>query len=96
MLYDSLELEFVIDAEDSSTSAIMTETFPKLSPGLMINYHRNKIQDTRCLFPNPITCILLGIHLCTEYYYDYNGNGGSTIAYIGCLPCAPWKSNMLD
>ena len=22
----------------------------------------------------------------TEYYYDYNGNGRSTITYIGCLP----------
>ena len=25
----------------------------------------------------------------TEYYYDYNGNGRSTITYIGCLPDAP-------
>ena len=27
----------------------------------------------------------------TEYYYDYNGNGRSTITYIGCLPDAPGK-----
>ena len=45
----------------------------------------------RSLFPNPMTykCmyrILLCINVCTEYYYDYNGNGRSTITYIGCLP----------
>ena len=50
-----------------------------------------KIQDTRSLFPNPMTCILLCINVYTEYYYDYNGNGRCTITYIGCLPGAPGK-----
>ena len=52
---------------------------------------RYKIQDTRSLFPNPMTCILLCVNVCTEYYYDYNGNGRSTITHIGCLPGAPGK-----
>ena len=52
-----------------------------------------KIQDTRYKkFISQSNDMYIIMYKCiTEYYYDYNGNGRSTITYIGCLPDAPGK-----
>ena len=51
------------------------------------------IQDTRYKkFISQSNDMYIIMYKCiTEYYYDYNGNGRSTITYIGCLPDAPEK-----
>ena len=51
------------------------------------------IQDTRYKkFISQSNDMYIIMYKCiTDYYYDYNGNGRSTITYIGCLPDAPGK-----
>ena len=51
------------------------------------------VQDTRYKkFISQSNDMYIIMYKCiTEYYYDYNGNGRSTITYIGCLPDAPGK-----
>ena len=51
------------------------------------------IQDTRYKkFISQSNDMYIIMYKCiTEYYYDYNGDGRSTITYIGCLPDAPGK-----
>ena len=52
--------------------------------GLSASRYKKFISQSNDMYIIMYKCI-------TEYYYDYNGNGRSTITYIGCLPDAPGK-----
>ena len=55
-------------AKDSAASSTLMKLLHTIFQSMSYT-----IQDTRSLFTNPMTCILLCINVCTEYYYDYNG-----------------------
>ena len=46
-------------------------------------------RETRSVISQSNDMYIIMYKCITEYYYDYNGNGRSTITYIGCLPDAP-------